>query len=534
VKEHYHISLMYGIVLIISTILCISGLFFIPIDSHAADEDKTKLELVPTEILSLDEDTQEFRFRNVDWKENGNCLHFISSHREVSVVADGTLIFERNCVPTIWGRTTGFTSEYIEIPEDAADVTVTLTACYPQIRNTSVSFYQGSSARMFQELFHEEGFNAVISFLNLCLGLILIIYGSATYKRTNVGGAMVYLGIFTALLGIWSLIENDIVAFLVENRAASSFISYTTLALVGIPFIMFVRRYLQTEDKYVHKILLAFNIINIVLMYLLQIFGIADMKQTLPFTHIAMVMSVLYLPFSLIHMARHRVITRRFWVTICSLLSMVPPLAYSLFLYYRGSHNVNGYGNVFVFVFIMIFAIDVSRTIMKDIDMGKEAAIYRELAEKDLLTGCYNRNAYRNDTKDWTDLHKVLLLTFDLNNLKQCNDTLGHNYGDQYITDSAALLKKIFSSYGRVYRIGGDEFCIIIPDKHKCNVNQMHASLVEEERIYNAASPVIHMQIACGYAEYDEKTDNTMEDIRIRADERMYTNKKELKQWKVV
>jgi diguanylate cyclase (GGDEF)-like protein len=125
-------------------------------------------------------------------------------------------------------------------------------------------------------------------------------------------------------------------------------------------------------------------------------------------------------------------------------------------------------------------------------------------------------------------------LTFDLNNLKQCNDTLGHTYGDQYITDSAALLKKIFSDYGKIYRIGGDEFCIIISDRHKCNVNQLHATLLEEERIYNAASPVINMQIACGYAEFDAKTDKTMEDIRIRADERMYANKKELKQWKVV
>jgi diguanylate cyclase (GGDEF)-like protein len=534
VKEHQHISIIYGILLSISLLLCISGLLFIPIDTHAANEEKNQTELVPTDVITQNEDVQEFYFRNVDWKANGTCLHFISSHREVSVEADGELIFERNRISTIWGRTTGFTSEYIEIPADTKEVTVTLTACYPEVRGMSITFYQGFSAKMFQDIFREEGFNVLISFLNLCLGLILMIYGAATHKRTSVGGAMVYLGIFTVLLGIWSLIENDIVAFLVENRAACSFISYTMLALVGIPFIMFVRRYLQTEDKYLHKILLALNVINIIAMYLLQMLGIADMKQTLSFTHIAMVVSVLYLPYSLIRMIRRRTITRRFWVTICSLLSMCPPLAYSLFMYYRGSHNVNGYGNVFVFVFILIFAIDVSRSIMKDIDAGKEAAIYRELAEKDLLTGCYNRNAYRNDTSDWTDLHKVLLLTFDLNNLKQCNDTLGHSYGDQYITDSAALLKKIFSDYGKLYRIGGDEFCIIIPDRHKCNINQLHATLLEEERIYNATSPVIHMQIACGYAEYDEKTDKTMEDIRIRADERMYADKKELKRWKIV
>jgi diguanylate cyclase (GGDEF)-like protein len=213
---------------------------------------------------------------------------------------------------------------------------------------------------------------------------------------------------------------------------------------------------------------------------------------------------------------------------------MVPPLAIALIQYYSGSHNVSGYANIFVFVFILIFAVDVSHTIIKDIDAGKEAAIYRELAEKDLLTACYNRNAYRSDTDDWGNLDKVLLLTCDLNDLKRCNDTLGHTYGDQYITDAATLLKKVFSDYGKIYRIGGDEFCVIIPDRHKCNIASLLAELTEEQRIYNENSPIIHMQIACGYAIYEEKTDKTMEDIRIRADERMYAHKKELKLRKIV
>jgi diguanylate cyclase (GGDEF)-like protein len=340
---------------------------------------------------------------------------------------------------------------------------------------------------------------------------------------------MVYLGILTALLGIWSITENGVTAILFHKRAACSFISYTALALIGIPFIMFIRCYLQTGDKYVHKILLGLNILNILLLFSLQVLGIADMKQLLWLTHICMVLSFFYLPFSLISMLRKRSINRSFWVTVSSLCIMLPPLAYSLYLYYRGSHNVDSYGNVFFFIFIMVFAVDVSLSIIKDIDAGKEAAIYQELAEKDLLTGCYNRNAYHKDADIWTDLHDVLLVTCDLNNLKQCNDTLGHACGDRYITDSAAILKKIFSQYGKVYRIGGDEFCMIIPDGKNCNIEKLLAALAEEARLYNISSPDIHMQIACGHARFDETTDSNMEDIRSRADEQMYENKKELK-----
>jgi GGDEF domain-containing protein len=57
----------------------------------------------------------------------------------------------------------------------------------------------------------------------------------------------------------------------------------------------------------------------------------------------------------------------------------------------------------------------------------------------------------------------------------------------------------------------------------------MIAALAEEQRIYNEESEVIDMHIACGYAVYDPQTDKNMEDIRIRADERMYEHKRQLK-----
>jgi diguanylate cyclase (GGDEF)-like protein len=532
VKEHKHISIIYGILLAIGVILCIGGVIFIPIDTHTTNN-QTSSELVSDDIIIQNEDVREYHFRNIDWEENGTCLQFISSHQEIKVEADEKVIFERKAVQTIWGKTPGFAWEYIEIPAETREVVVTVTACYPEVRDVPIIFYQGSSVAMYHNILQEESFNGIISILNVCLGVILLIFGAVSRKRSHIGGAMVYLGIFTILLGVWAISENGIVAILFENRAASSFISFTMLAMVGIPFVMFVRYYLQTDDKYVYKVVLGLNIINIILMYLLQFFGVMDMKQSLWMTHIAMVLAVLYLPYSLIRMLRRRTINRRFWVTVWSLLSMCPPLAYSLYMYYSGSHNVDSYGNVFVFVFIMFFAVDVSCSIMKDIDAGKKAAIYQELAEKDMLTGCYNRNAYRNDTEDWSDLRGVLLVACDLNNLKQCNDTLGHAYGDLYITDSAALLIKVFGKYGKVYRIGGDEFCIIIPDGSKCNIRKLLATLIEEQCSYNATAPVIHMQIACGYAEFDEKTDWTMEDIRSRADERMYQNKKEIKKWKI-
>jgi GGDEF domain-containing protein len=55
------------------------------------------------------------------------------------------------------------------------------------------------------------------------------------------------------------------------------------------------------------------------------------------------------------------------------------------------------------------------------------------------------------------------------------------------------------------------------------------AELAEEQRLYNEESEILKLQIACGYSKFNAGTDTNMEDIRSRADELMYINKKELK-----
>jgi diguanylate cyclase (GGDEF)-like protein len=65
--------------------------------------------------------------------------------------------------------------------------------------------------------------------------------------------------------------------------------------------------------------------------------------------------------------------------------------------------------------------------------------------------------------KNERDFEGYVIVTFDLNNLKQCNDQYGHRAGDEYIINAAHIIEDNFERYGKCYRIGGDEFCCIIP-----------------------------------------------------------------------
>jgi diguanylate cyclase (GGDEF)-like protein len=101
---------------------------------------------------------------------------------------------------------------------------------------------------------------------------------------------------------------------------------------------------------------------------------------------------------------------------------------------------------------------------MEKLHEGQKAAIYKELALKDILTGLYSRNAYDEWERDNQHPDKTAIVMLDLNNLKKCNDRYGHEAGDTYLKKASEMITNAFSQENTVYRIGGDEFCVIMPD----------------------------------------------------------------------
>ena len=97
----------------------------------------------------------------------------------------------------------------------------------------------------------------------------------------------------------------------------------------------------------------------------------------------------------------------------------------------------------------------------------REAALNR-LALIDELTDVLNRRGFRAELDDalataradGTDLH---LMIADADHLKQINDDLGHEYGDQLLVTTAALLRAATAPHGVVGRLGGDEFAAFVP-----------------------------------------------------------------------
>lgn len=86
---------------------------------------------------------------------------------------------------------------------------------------------------------------------------------------------------------------------------------------------------------------------------------------------------------------------------------------------------------------------------------------YSDLSLKvDPLTGLLNRKSYEHKLKkiDYT----TAFIMMDINNFKQINDQLGHSMGDVFLKLVSSMIMENYSKYGYCYRIGGDEFCVIL------------------------------------------------------------------------
>lgn len=94
-----------------------------------------------------------------------------------------------------------------------------------------------------------------------------------------------------------------------------------------------------------------------------------------------------------------------------------------------------------------------------------------------------------------------MVVTFDLNNLKSCNDNYGHRVGDAYIINAARIIENIFERYGKCYRIGGDEFCCIIPKGKSVDIERVIRKLYHDVDVLNNKRIIpTEVGIACGYA----------------------------------
>ena len=155
------------------------------------------------------------------------------------------------------------------------------------------------------------------------------------------------------------------------------------------------------------------------------------------------------------------------------------------------------------------------------------------LAYQDAMTKVKNPASYKLTTENLEKqirdgIARFAIVMCDLNRLKQINDTYGHKAGDMAIKIASEIICRTFP-YSSVFRIGGDEFVVILQGIEYENRDALWTDFDKhvEENKERATETYQAVTIARGMSVFDAASDSSYQQVFERADAEMYKNKKQ-------
>lgn len=368
-----------------------------------------------------------------------------------------------------------------------------------------------------------------LCFMMMVVGILLMLFGIYNKIVRDYNDNIGMLGLFAILISLWKLTDAEALYSIFVHNPVNSQIDFVCLLFLTIPFTYYVRSMYRSSNNLVWNIPIFFSLITIILSLFLQYFDIMDLKQTLPLTHASLfIMIITVLSMTAYELVKYGT-SKKLTFTLVGLVLCFLGTFIDMGQYYL-EINGNGTSKISVgMLFFLIYVISQSFYTMTDVRKlmlkGEKADEYEELAIKDKLTGVYNRNAFSEITSQKSFNPKgVILVVFDLNNLKEFNDKYGHGKGDEYIRTCAKLITKHFSDAGKCFRMGGDEFTVMVT---KVDYSDCLSRIQKFNEELSAMPPVgdLKMMAASGCASFNPQYDYNINDTARRADKQMYTNK---------
>ena len=180
---------------------------------------------------------------------------------------------------------------------------------------------------------------------------------------------------------------------------------------------------------------------------------------------------------------------------------------------------------------------ELSKSLQQTLDCLREYMDrMNDLAYTDALTGVKSKAAYGEEIRRINDSIRVGftqfgIIMFDINGLKEMNDSRGHDAGDNYIRNSCRLICTTFK-HSPVFRIGGDEFVVILRGQDLTKAEELLQEFFTKmkDTAIAARKAEERVSVAAGMAAFEKNQDMDYQDVFKRADEHMYMNKKEMKE----
>jgi diguanylate cyclase (GGDEF)-like protein len=182
-------------------------------------------------------------------------------------------------------------------------------------------------------------------------------------------------------------------------------------------------------------------------------------------------------------------------------------------------------------IFVDVILLSIALADRMKITQEKKLIAEKE-AKTDMLTGLLNRRAYYEISE--MEYQKVLryqrilsVVMFDVDEFKKINDSYGHNTGDSVLQYVAKLARETIREYDYAFRMGGDEFLLLLPETNEKQASILSERLrekIEKQEMTDSKGNVFFVTASFGVVEHTV-SEICMELLSKRADEALYQAK---------
>lgn len=389
--------------------------------------------------------------------------------------------------------------------------------------------YLGTSSAVFVHQLGQDAFNLLCAFTMVLLSIITLCisaYLSRIHMRDRRFGN---IACFLLLCAVWCTMDASIVQELTGHSPVPCYLAFYALMTLGIPMLHFVRNTGEMKRYRSIRVWIVLFYLNVIVQSLLHVLGGVEMIDMLFATHMLLGSGCAWLAAL---MLREYTRTKRkdILVTLLAFALLAGCGILALVLYW--ALKISFYGLIFECGILILIACLLGlliTTMGENLRFKIEAVVYKRLSQQDRLTGLANRRSFDEFLAtletDACSYKNVALVFLDLNWLKYTNDHFGHSAGDELIINAARCIEHTFSPLGSCYRIGGDEFAVIMTDPRESE-EEWNALLEEAVAHYNQTGRY-RLSIARGSSLLRDGNGEIkrLSDWKYEADQAMYQHK---------
>ena len=362
----------------------------------------------------------------------------------------------------------------------------------------------------------------------LCMGLLFV-------ARVPEVKSLLFGALFSINLGAWLLSYYNVLSFFVYTPRETQ-VEYFSLYVI-IPHCFLILYYvlgLKGDRTYLAFAATCCSVplLQFILHYSFNI----HMRDTITLYHIDGVIGFGILIYYAIKNAKKENVDSAAMVQISGIMFFACALFVHFILYYLSALHIRLdtiFDKLVITVGCLLFVMCQIATYMvfiTDNYAKKEENIsLSHLAYADGLTNLANRAKAEKymDELDASD-NDYCMISIDLNGLKIINDKFGHPTGDKYIKDFAKVLTNTFGELGLCARVGGDEFLVVMENCGAQDIDGLINRMNSALNVMNALYTEYQRSVSTGYAFRHEFNTPNAHKVYMRADKRMYDEKRKM------